>query len=342
MNLVVYKQPEAFDRLKAQWNNLVQRSAANTIFSTWEWMSTWWSVYEPGTIYIVACYADDDTLVAIAPWFISHVESGKRTLSTIGCKEVTDYLDLIVDRDQVDVVLPALAQHLRASAAAFDTIFLCNLPEHAVAYQHFPSVLASHGFSVRLHPEDVCPVVSLPGNWQGYLAQLDKKQRHEIRRKMRRALGQDVKVDWYTVTEPSDLDEEMEHFFTLMAASDPEKAVFLEDNQNRQFFKLLAVVLQQNGWLQLNFLTVNETRAAAYMNFDYDDEVLVYNSGLDQDTFGHLSPGIVLLVFTIQHAIETGHHTFDFLQGNEEYKYRMGGQDRQVFNLEAHLDEGLS
>jgi CelD/BcsL family acetyltransferase involved in cellulose biosynthesis len=73
------------------------------------------------------------------------------------------------------------------------------------------------------------------------------------------------------------------------------------------------------------------------LNFDYNGQILVYNSGLQQTEFGHLSPGIVLLSYNIQHAIESGRTLFDFLQGNESYKYRMGGQDSHVYNLEAHL-----
>lgn len=337
MNLVVYEDAAAFEVLRREWNELVRRSSANTIFSTWEWMSTWWSAYQPGLLHIAACRAEDETLVAIAPWFLTETETGEQVLSTIGCKEVTDYLDLIVDTAYVDAVLPRLAAHLQEHTSRFDTVFFCNIAEDSLTYGQLPQHLEAQGFTIELQPEDVCPVVSLPGDWQGYLTQLDKKQRHEVRRKMRRVLGQNTEVDWFIVDDTHDLEEEMEYFFKLMAMSDPDKAVFLQDENNVRFFKNLAPIMLKAGWLQLNFLTVNGDRAAAYMNFDYEGAVLVYNSGLDQETHGHLSPGIVLLAFNIQHAIETGHHTFDFLQGDEEYKYRMGGKDRRVFNLEARL-----
>jgi len=87
----------------------------------------------------------------------------------------------------------------------------------------------------------------------------------------------------------------------------------------------------------LTFLTVNGKPAATYLNFDYDNRILVYNSGLVPQTYAHLSPGIVLLAFNIQRAIDLGRREFDFLRGNEEYKYRMGGIDRPVMMLEAEL-----
>ena len=63
----------------------------------------------------------------------------------------------------------------------------------------------------------------------------------------------------------------------------------------------------------------------------------MYNSGLLPEQFGHLSTGIVLLTYLIEHAIESGHFVFDFLRGNETYKYRMGAHDTRVFKLKAQL-----
>ena len=48
------------------------------------------------------------------------------------------------------------------------------------------------GLRVEVMQEDVCPVITLPlpgegeDGWGLYLAGLDKKERHEIRRKLRR------------------------------------------------------------------------------------------------------------------------------------------------------------
>jgi CelD/BcsL family acetyltransferase involved in cellulose biosynthesis len=64
----------------------------------------------------------------------------------------------------------------------------------------------------------------------------------------------------------------------------------------------------------------------------------VYNSGLRQK-FMEYSPGIVLLAENIREAIEQGYELFDFLRGNEDYKYRMGGENTEIFMLKAKLTE---
>jgi CelD/BcsL family acetyltransferase involved in cellulose biosynthesis len=87
------------------------------------------------------------------------------------------------------------------------------------------------------------------------------------------------------------------------------------------------------GMLDLSFLTVEGQRAAAMWSYSYGDRMMLYNSGLDPAGFSALSPGIVLLSYNIEHTIQRGFKKYDFLQGDEDYKYRMGGQTTTVHNL---------
>ncbi len=339
MRLIVSTQLNVFDELQSEWNDLVQRSTSNRIFSTWEWKSTWWEAYEPGRLWIITCRDENDRLLGIAPWFIGdNVERG-RVVSTIGCKEVTDYLDVIIDKEHVEAVLNCFVGFLKDNAHQFDRLEFCNIAEDSTSYQNLPAVLRAHGFTIDISLEDVCPVIELPTTWEAYLNLLDKKQRHELRRKLRRSQGVNSEIDWYIVGAQHNIHEQIDRFLDLMAASDPDKQIFLQNPQNVAFFKSIAQVLHNKGWLQLNFLTIEGNPAAAYLNFDYQGHILVYNSGLLPDQYGHLSPGIILLANNIRHAIETRHTVFDFLQGDEAYKYHMGGQSTHVYNLNVHLEK---
>jgi CelD/BcsL family acetyltransferase involved in cellulose biosynthesis len=123
-----------------------------------------------------------------------------------------------------------------------------------------------------------------------------------------------------------------------MAASQPSKAEFLRDPDNLRFFKKILAVTHKNGWLRLSFLKCQDTHVAAYCDFDYKRHILVYNSGLLPDAYASLSPGIVLLAYNIRNAIESGRKIYDFLRGNETYKYRMGGHDTRVYKLVARFN----
>jgi CelD/BcsL family acetyltransferase involved in cellulose biosynthesis len=67
---------------------------------------------------------------------------------------------------------------------------------------------------------------------------------------------------------------------------------------------------------------------------------MVYNSGLDPAAY-RLSPGIILMAHLIRHAIERQEHEiFDFLRGDEPYKYSLGGTDTHIYRLSVKRDLG--
>jgi CelD/BcsL family acetyltransferase involved in cellulose biosynthesis len=236
-------------------------------------------------------------------------------------------------------VYNALAAWIAGHSDAFDEMMLCNIPEHSRALEGMSRAAQTHGLRSAVRLQEVCPIIVLPRTFEDYVNSLDKKNRHELRRKLRRAAGA---VDWYIVGSEHDVREELAHFMALMAASSPDKAKFLENEQNRHFFELMTERMAERGWLQLAFLTVGGERAAAYLNFAYNQRILVYNSGLDPQKHGHLSPGIVLLARLIEHAIQQGYHTFDFLRGDESYKYDMGGRDTRVYQLVITPDSAVA
>ncbi|TET49424.1 MAG: GNAT family N-acetyltransferase [Anaerolineales bacterium] len=320
-----------FDVLAGEWNDLLRRSAADTIFLTHEYQRVWWEHLGEGDLALVAL-RDGRELVGIAPLFAACDGSGSTVLRTVGCVEVSDYLDLIAAPDREPEVYQALVDFLESDGApAWDSLDLCNIREDSPTLALLPPLAEARGWSVSVARDEVCPVIQLPSSWDEYLAGLPGKERREIGRKLRRAEGE-MEAHWYIVGAEHDLAAEVEDFLGLMAASSPDKAEFLTPRM-RGFFRALAAVAHEQGWLQLAFLQVGGTKVAAYFNFVYNNRVLVYNSGLDWNTFPQLSGGHVLIAYCIRHAIEEGREVFDFLRGSERYKYQFGGQDVEVRRL---------
>jgi CelD/BcsL family acetyltransferase involved in cellulose biosynthesis len=169
------------------------------------------------------------------------------------------------------------------------------------------------------------PSIPLPGDFELYLSGIDKKQRHEIRRKMRRAQENGSKLRWYIVSDGATLEAEVNAFLVMMA-QEPDKDKFLTEAMCQQI-RLSCRAAFENGWLQLAFLEVDGQKAAGYINFDYLNRIWVYNSGIER-RFMELSPGWVLLGHLLQWANENKRTEFDFMRGEEEYKYRFGGVDQ--------------
>jgi CelD/BcsL family acetyltransferase involved in cellulose biosynthesis len=334
-------QIDGFAALQAEWNPLLQRSRFNTIFLTYEWQTTWWQHLGTGDLWIVAMRrADTGELVGIAPFYLIINEDGpwvgQRKLNLVGCIEVSDYLDVIAAKGYEGDVYAALADWLQSEQAPeWDLLDLCNLPQDSLTYQTLPALYSARGFEVALSQEDTAPQFSLPLRYESYLQEVvEKKQRHEIRRKQRRA-EREATVGFHIVGPDDNLNAEMDDFVALQQASREDKAEFMTPEM-RRFFGAMAHRMQEAGYLRLCFLTLDGEKAAALLAFEYNHRFLLYNSGYDPDAHSQLSPGWVLLAYGIQYAIAVGCTVFDFMQGEEEYKYRFGSHDYAVMRVMVH------
>jgi CelD/BcsL family acetyltransferase involved in cellulose biosynthesis len=331
METRIYTTPEAFDTLAGEWNALLKRSPADTLFLTNEWQRTWWRELGDGELRVLAL-REGSELIGIAPLFFEANALGGVEVALVGCKEVSDYLDFIFAREHEAACARAVVEYLSSGdAPAWHTIGLCNIVESSSTLTVFRDLLAERGWQPHVAFEDVCPIIRLPDTFDAYLAGLDGKERRELQRKLRRA-SEDARITF--VGEAGSLGRDVDDFLGLMKASMVSKSSFMTPRMTR-FFHAAARAMFDAGWLQLAFLDVGGVRAAAYMNFVYDGAVLVYNSGLDPARFAYLSPGLVLIGRLIEKAILDGRHSFDFLQGSEEYKHRLGGKDVRLFTLSA-------
>jgi CelD/BcsL family acetyltransferase involved in cellulose biosynthesis len=333
MQLQVIQTLEEFDNLAGEWNSLLDCSASHVPFLRHEYLAAWWRTlgggeWAHGDLYVVTARREDGSLGAVAPLFFTENREGEPALMLLGSIEISDYLDVIICTDDTPDFVQALFEHLKTPLAPpWKVLDFYNIPEGSPTLQVLQSAAAHCGWTYSQERLQHCPYIPLPGDWEIYLAGIDKKQRHEIRRKMRRAESYEAPVRWYFADGGARLDEQIESFFYLME-QDPDKKAFLTPAMRSQMQAAIHAACE-GGWLQLAFLDVGDEKAAAYLNFDYGNHIWVYNSGLD---FKHsaVSPGWVLLGYLLQWANENKRGAFDFMRGDEEYKYRFGAVDRFI------------
>lgn len=332
MDLTIIRE---FDEtLKQQWDDLVSRSSANYPFMRFGYQKSWWQTkgggeWDQADLYIVLAHQDGE-LVGLAPFFTAMNKDQQKSLMLVGSHEVSDYLDVIAAPENLEAFIKALIPFLKTNIPDADVMELYNLQEESPSIKAFQHVLPEASVDV-LQPT---PYIPLPGDWEEYLAGIDKKQRHEIRRKIRRAESYEQPTRWYIVQDDSQLEAEADAFLELMAEG-AEKAAFLSPAM-RPFMRQVIFDAFQEGILFLAFLEVGGQKAAAKLYFDYDNKLWGYNSGYRRD-YLELSPGWVLQGYALQWANEQKRREFDFMRGNEQYKYRFGAVDRHVMKLTARL-----
>jgi len=312
------------------WNTLVEQSIADTPFSRYEYLSEWWKTLGGGewknARLVLVSATENDQLLGIAPLFIDEYDD-RQALLLLGSIEISDYLDLIVREADLLRFLSGLIDFLASSLPeAWSAIDWYNLPDSSPTLVALKAESEKRGWNYHEEVYRPTPRIALNESFDDYLMSLDKKQRHELRRKMRRA-AESGRVRFHIIDKDVDIEPELESFFHLMV-QDPNKAEFLHEVMQDQMSQSIRAA-HDYGYLWLAFLEIDGVKAAATLCFDYKDKLWGYNSGVSRD-FMDLSPGWVIMGQTIQWCCENGHYEFDFMRGDEEYKYRLGGVNKYV------------
>jgi CelD/BcsL family acetyltransferase involved in cellulose biosynthesis len=323
--------------LEAEWNALLDRSADHVPFLRFEYLRAWWATRGGGEwplarLAIVSA-RKGGRLVGIAPLFISPDAAGELRLYLLGSVEISDYLDLIAAPEDLDEFLPGMLRYLRGAAPGWAALDLYNIVDSSPVLPALERAAASLGWGFSAEKLQHSPYIPLPGDWETYLAGIDKKQRHEIRRKMRRA-EESGQVRWYFATDPQTFEADLDDFIALMRQDEEKAAFFRRSDSMEATFKSVARCAFENDCQALAFLEIDGKKAAGYFCFDYLNRVWVYNSGIDRSAM-EFSPGWVLLGHLLRWSIEQGRTEFDFLRGDEEYKYRFGALDRFVMRAQV-------
>lgn len=345
MNYTLHTSFESLAPIAREWDALLRESITDAPFLHFEYLCGWWETRGggewPQAELAVVTASENGRLIGVAPFFSATNREGEPALLLLGSIEISDYLDLIAPPAHLPRFVNGLFDFLASrgtprlrsgQALAWRVLDLYNLPDESASLAALEADASARGWIYSREVYQPTPYIPLPADFESYLAGIDKKQRHEIRRKLRRVAESEKPVRWYLVEDESALDAAMDDLFRLMA-QDPAKSAFLTEPMRRQMLATAHLALR-GGWLWLAFLEVDGRKAAASFCFDYDNRLWGYNSGVDR-AFNELSPGWVLLAYCLQWAIEHGRAEFDFMRGNEEYKYRFGARDRFVMRVKV-------
>ncbi len=317
----------SFESLADHWQQLIKDCVEPTFFDQQTWQKAWWTEFGAGSkLMLMLVRSDSGDANMIAPLMVDGSE-----ISFLGSTDLVDYHDFITrdrhDPNCIESVVAAISE-----MSEIDTILLQSLPGNSPTITQFRESAEKNGWSVKIEQEDVAPRLELPETWDDYISSLRKKDRHELRRKLRRleAAGEIRHVE---LTSPVDVESAMSDFVRLHRMSTPEKNEFMTSERER-FFVKIAIEMAGEGSTRLCFLEVDGVREATSLSFVSGKVRYLYNSGYDPAR-SKLSVGLLNHALAIKTSIEEGHRVFDFMRGNESYKYHLGGIDREIYALTA-------
>lgn len=298
------------------WNALHAESRLRSPFLAWTWQREWVGVFAEGRRVELRRVVDGTgRLVALLPL----VETQADRWLLAGGSDVSDYLDLIALRDREEEAWAALLGARASDRAVWE---LHAVPAASPTVTALPGLAAAVGLAAETAVEERCPILPLPDTWDALLASLSGKHRHELTRKLRRF---DREVAEWRITwadTPAAIEARLDDFLGLHRRSREGKAKFMDARMER-FFRRVVPALAAHGGARLALLDLPEGPIASFVTLEWDGTVGLYNSGFQPER-APLSPGLVLLAHVIRDAIERGRRRFDFLRGEERYKYEFG------------------
>ena len=318
---------ETFDSLNDHWLEAENDLEWDCLFVLPTWLKVWWSVFGrelPPSLFAVR---DKNRLIGIAPLLVEGKEA-----RFIGDPDVCDYQDFIVAPGRGQPFFETLINHLRQQGIL--RIDLNSVRSDSKVITEFVAVARNLACEISCNAEDVTLELDLPGTWDEFLASLSGKQRHEVRRKLRR-LDEAGEIKFRLVEDVKAVVDEMETFLALFGLSRSDKATFMT-SQMAIYFRSLAEEMAKENLLKLFFLDIDGTHTAAVMCFDYNSTIYLYNNGYD-GKFSSLSVGLISKVLGIKESILRGRKKYDFLKGTEEYKHRLGGKPVPLYRCQIEL-----
>jgi CelD/BcsL family acetyltransferase involved in cellulose biosynthesis len=317
---------EGLRELYPEWQELLYQRDKAPVFLTWEWISTWFSHFgnDCSLRIVVFRAADDRRALGIAPLAIyTRRLFGIVTLRELGFAGrnlAPDHMDLLLRNGHERTVTRAFFDWLRKTDREWDVLLLNGLSTN--------SQLASQLADDAGHPwhhrhEIVCPILALPDDPSTWFSSLPKKRRYKLRRsrqQLQAALGDQIRLR--CIESDSELEQGLSTMIRLHRATRSARhtANAFPDRRFVDCHRQLSARFLRKGWLRLYLLQAGDRVIAAAYCFHHRKTVSFYSTGYDAG-FSRFSPGIMLLAHIIEKSISEGALRFDYLRGDEPYKF---------------------
>lgn len=326
----------AFELLREEWKHLFAATGCSP-FLSWEWLSTWYKAFGENRSLFILRICREDELIGLLPLCLQNKKVFGMNLKQLGfIGEETggaDYLDLIVKSGDKAEILPAIFGFLKQENC-FDSICLESLSSDSSTVgflQNFDKDETERRLRRVERTTEICPRINLAGGWETVLKQSKRASNFKRRRKQ---LEKMPNFEFRSVASPAETAAAFERFYRLHEKRWSKDGGSELSGHPRlvSFQRDLVRTLGESGLLRFDELWVEgECRASVY-GLDDGRAFYYYNSGYDLE-WANFSVGLVLIGLSVEAAIERGNTIYDFLRGNETYKFDWANEEAELVTI---------
>lgn len=331
LEVEVLKTPQELMRIQAEWLELWRASSHATVFQSPYWIGGWWKNFAEARELCVLTVRRNGKLAGIAPLCIESCASGLIEGCFIG-RGISDYLDFILAEDQSAEIASALIDGIFYRTHS-DALTLESLPADS------PLLRAASQFGGDIVAQDVCPVLSLRSA---------EGSEHPFTNHRRRKLGyyrRRLERIGKLAIETTNAETFERHFNALVQLHNARWSLraqpgVLASVSIQQFHREVARQLLGEGSLRLYLLTLDGRAAAVFYGFHHNRSTSYYLGGF-LPQLEHLNAGTAIVGCAIEEAAREGASEFDFLRGDESYKYGWGATNRLTYRRTIYRNKKM-
>lgn len=309
---------EDFLSREAEWQSLLQRSSGDSLFGSWYWLTHWWRCHRKVFSLELKIYAayQNERLVGIAPFSMRRYSHKglltKSRLELLGQlwrepeSVMSEYLDVLIDDNYVEVVEAAFIDHL-IQDADWDELVAANTRDDSVVKRVLKMISPRLDCHLRETDALVGYAADLSMGSENYIRELKSGVRRKVIGHRKRL----TEPQFQTRTEhqlPEAFDI-MDEFHTARWGSIHMSGI------RRDFHREFARHAAERNCLELSFLISDGEPLSVLYNLKADSCEYNIQSAFSPRHASGISPNYLHLGFSIESAANSGTRLYHLLAG---------------------------
>lgn len=323
------------EEIFSRWNLLLEKSRSESCFLTLEWLMAWSECFlsENRKPRILLLHEKEE-LIAAAPLYLTHSKCkafAYREIRFLGSPETgSDYLDVIIRKGREKSVAEAIYDYLiTENHFRWDVLSLGDIPADSLFLQFFINRVKKEGKYFAAAPGAYCPIVTRTLDYDAYFNDLSKWRKKKFKQDAR-VLERDHTMLHSTI-EGEQIWDSLPGFFEFYS----NKSGYPGNDVKRIMGSYVARWPKQRETpVQIDFLTVDGSRVAGLLHLKHKTTLSMYLMAVDKKFNPKISLGNLLVGLCIKNAIENGYSVYDFLKGDEDYKFHWANGGKRTLTLE--------
>lgn len=340
MHIDVIEEFDALESVRGDWEAVYAADPEASFFMSWRWIADCLAAHRSVWLVLAAKPTPEhDRYVAFLPLRMRvHFDKERGFFNELSLAGggYSDHAGILVDPDFESAAVSAFTNHLRRKLN-WARLTLANLWISDRRRRLFLSAFEERRFvhrdiqyidAVTKTDNSICPSVVLPSDWDVYLGTLSPNNRQKIRRWLRKI---DASGDYgVTLADAETWERDIDTLLRLWKVKwARRKGAKTEDIVQRN--RAMLTRCARNGSLFLPvFRHGDQPVAALGILVDHAKKAMLFFIAGRDETYDQAPAGYLLHAYSIRHAIAEGFATYEFLLGNEPYKYQFASQERRL------------